>query len=221
LKKKELVYFNPLKIPYFFAIALFTFEGILMTLTLEQSMKDPSKFLVVENISYVILTILFTIFGLVGYLAYGNKTQEVVTLSLPNGSVLSILITICLCFSLFVSHSLFSRAIFDMFEGVLITPASYSDKSAKVFNAVKIFFIRLLCIFATAIVAIIIPSFGSVLGVIGAISGSCFALILPSLFDIKLFFPTMSTFTYVKDVAIIALGVMIGILGFLTSIKVI
>lgn len=59
---------------------------------------------------------------------------------------------------------------------------------------------HLLCILFTAIIAIIVPSFGAVLGVIGAVSGSSFALILPALFDIKLFFHTMSLASYIKSI---------------------
>jgi len=219
-KEKEIKYIEYIQVPFVFAIALFAFEGILLVVPLQASMKEPERFIIVENTSYVILTLLFASFGAVGYLAYGKETEAVITLNLPTDSRLSNLITVCLCFSLFVSHALFGRPTFDIFERLIRIPESYSHKSARVLTVVRTLVVRTLCVLATAGLAILIPNFGAVLGLLGSVSGSNYALILPALFHIKIFKTKISLLVYIKNVCIIALGLIVGILGFLTSIGV-
>lgn len=54
-----------------------------MILPIEASMKKREHFEGILALAMVVITTLFMIFGLVGYVAYGKATQDIVTLNLP------------------------------------------------------------------------------------------------------------------------------------------
>lgn len=76
--------------PLFFGTAIFAFEGIALVLPLKNSMrrsKDFDRPLGVLNVGMVFVTVVFTAFGFVGYLKWGEETQGSLTLNLPTGDV--------------------------------------------------------------------------------------------------------------------------------------
>nr|CAD7196254.1 unnamed protein product [Timema douglasi] len=78
------------EIPIFFSTVIFAMEGIGVVMPLENSMKNPSHFLGcpgVLNTSMTIVTFMYTLVGLAGYLKYGNDTAASITLNLPIGEV--------------------------------------------------------------------------------------------------------------------------------------
>ncbi|KAI7903914.1 transmembrane amino acid transporter protein-domain-containing protein [Cokeromyces recurvatus] len=63
--------------------AVFSYEGIGMVLPIVQGMKDPKKFPMVLNIGMLICTLIFTLIGAIGYIAFGDITQASVVANIP------------------------------------------------------------------------------------------------------------------------------------------
>jgi hypothetical protein len=64
--------------------AVFCFEGFCMTLALEASMADRSRFRSVLLQAIAGVTAVYVCFGACGYLAYGDATKDIITLNLPS-----------------------------------------------------------------------------------------------------------------------------------------
>ncbi|KAI6673938.1 hypothetical protein NL676_001844 [Syzygium grande] len=64
-------------------MAVFCFEGFGMTLALEASMKERRTFQKVLAQSFTGIILVYVMFGFFGYMAYGDQTEEIVTLNLP------------------------------------------------------------------------------------------------------------------------------------------
>ena len=62
--------------------AVFCFEGFCMTLALEASMADRSRFRSVLLQAIAGVTAVYVCFGACGYLAYGDATKDIITLNL-------------------------------------------------------------------------------------------------------------------------------------------
>lgn len=74
------------QLPLFFGTAIFAFEGIALVLPLQNEMKKPedfSKTFGVLNLGMVFIVTLFTAFGFVGYLKWGEAVEGSMTLNLP------------------------------------------------------------------------------------------------------------------------------------------
>lgn len=74
------------KWPLFFGTVIFSFEGIALVLPLQNSMIEPKNFTKtygVLNVGMTIVTILFLITGIFGYLKYGEATAGTLTMNVP------------------------------------------------------------------------------------------------------------------------------------------
>lgn len=74
------------QLPIYFGTAIFCFEGIALVLPLQNAMKDPHDFvrpLGVHNVGTVLIILIFTSFGFIGYLSYGENVAGSLTLNLP------------------------------------------------------------------------------------------------------------------------------------------
>ncbi|KAI8975741.1 transmembrane amino acid transporter protein-domain-containing protein [Mycotypha africana] len=63
--------------------AVFSFEGIGMVLPIVGGMRSPKKFPMVLNLGMAICTLVFTLIGTIGYIAYGDITQASVVANIP------------------------------------------------------------------------------------------------------------------------------------------
>lgn len=75
---------GPWGVAFACGFAVFCFEGFCMTLALEASMSDRSKFRRVLFQAIAGVTVVYACFGACGYLAYGDATKDIVTLNLPS-----------------------------------------------------------------------------------------------------------------------------------------
>jgi proton-coupled amino acid transporter len=79
-------FFTWQQLPLFFGTAIFAFEGISLVLPLQNEMKNPHDFrryFGVLNVGMAIVTTIFTCFGFIGYLKYGENVEGSLSLNLP------------------------------------------------------------------------------------------------------------------------------------------
>lgn len=70
-------------LPFAGGMAVFCFEGFGMTLALEASMKERGTFPKVLAMAITWITLVYVLFGVFGYMAYGDDTKDIITLNLP------------------------------------------------------------------------------------------------------------------------------------------
>lgn len=73
--------------PLFFGTTLFAIEAVGVVIALEGNMKTPKSFgtpFGVLNVGMTVITLLYAVFGFLGYLKYGEKSDESITLNLPH-----------------------------------------------------------------------------------------------------------------------------------------
>lgn len=76
--------------PLFFGTTLFAIEAVGVVVALENNMKTPKSFASrfgVLNVGMTVITLLYAIFGFLGYWKYGAKSDESITLNLPSTEV--------------------------------------------------------------------------------------------------------------------------------------
>ncbi|PGH18193.1 hypothetical protein AJ80_04580 [Polytolypa hystricis UAMH7299] len=84
----DITQFNPKSWTLFIGTAIFTYEGVGLIIPIQESMRHPQKFAGVLAFIMVLITVVFLSAGVLGYAAFGSKTQTVVLLNLPQDSKL-------------------------------------------------------------------------------------------------------------------------------------
>lgn len=79
----DVALFNQKDFSLLIGTAVFAFEGIGLLIPITEAMKEPQKFPRVLTGCMVFVAMLFTGFGVMGYMAYGSDIQTVVIVNLP------------------------------------------------------------------------------------------------------------------------------------------
>ncbi|KAE8704617.1 Amino acid transporter ANT1 [Hibiscus syriacus] len=105
-------------LPFAGGMAVFCFEGFGMTLALEASMRERKKFPKVLGMAFTWITLVYVLFGIFGYMAYGDETKDIITLNLPNNWT-AIAVQIGLCLGLVFTFPIMVHPVNEILEGKL------------------------------------------------------------------------------------------------------
>ncbi|XP_019482772.1 PREDICTED: proton-coupled amino acid transporter 3-like [Hipposideros armiger] len=191
----------------FFGTAIFTFEGVSMVLPLKNQMKHPQQFSFVLYLGMPLVIILYICLGTLRYMKFGSNTQASITLNLPNCWLYQS-VKLIYPIGIFFTYALQFQVPAEIIIPFVISQvpdswALFADLSVRT---------ALVCL--TCVSAIFIPRLDLVVSLLGSVSSSALALIIPPLLEITTFYPEdMGWVTIAKDIMISILGLLGCVFG--------
>jgi len=226
--------------PKFYSSAIYAFEGISLVLPVYNEMRNKEHFSPwhgVLNAGMALVAVMYFSIGFYGYLKYGADVQASITLNLSLSKLSFRLLKIFFSVAIFISYNLqfyvaanilwafVSRRFFGPRQFLnssheeLIERVASHRKSTKEIIYENIFRSLLICL--TFAMAIFIPKIDLFISLVGAVSGSMLALVIPPIIDLILFWPASgySKFKLLKNVLIIIFGIYIFGAGTFVSVS--
>jgi len=193
--------------PRCIGIVTFAMEGITVVLPLESAMKEPKFFMTVVDAVMVGLCILLLTFGEVGYMVYGDETEDMITNNLPRNVFTNVVMATVTC------NLIFTFPV-QMFPVTEILDKEMDLLSNELYRTL----IRILCVAFSVAVGISLPDFGAVLGVMGGVCFCSLGFLFPVLFYLILFEETLTTTKFWLLIILAVIGSIISMLVTVNSV---
>ncbi|TKY58377.1 Amino acid transporter ANTL3 [Spatholobus suberectus] len=184
---------------YGLGVAVYAFEGIGMVLPLESEAKDKEKFGGVLGVGMLLISLLYAAFGALGYLAFGEETQGIITTNLGQG-VISALVQLGLCINLFFTFPLMMNPVYEVVE-------------RRLCDSKYCLWLRWLLVLGVSLVALLVPNFADFLSLVGSSICVILSFVLPAMFHYLVFREEMSWTFIGWDGAVVVFGLVIAVTG--------
>jgi len=205
-----IVGWNPASFTFILGASAYCFEGMAMVLPLEHSARDQAAFPAHLALGMVIVTLLNVTFAAAGYYAFGDQTQDIVTLNLEGQA--GTLVKLCLCLGLLLTFPIMMVPCYEIFErrmaaAPLLRAASPAARDGA-FRAV-----RGLLVAAIVLVSLFVPSFGLLMELIGSVACSTLMLVMPPLIEMRSVGKGLGWGDWGMDCLYVALGLFLSVSG--------
>lgn len=146
-------------VPFFFGVASYCFEGVGMVLPLENSMLHKENFTPILYATVGLITTLYSAFGICGYLAFGDATEDVITLNFEGSGGMAMAVKLCLCVGLFFTYPVMLFPVFEVLQNLIGQRDNNQNASGQTeLSSTKSAFLRASVVLLTGVLAAGIPS---------------------------------------------------------------
>jgi proton-coupled amino acid transporter len=179
-----------------------------LSLPIEASMAQPEKFEQVASVTFTTCAVLSGGFGIIGYLLFGEETRQIVLLNVQ-GSLFVSAVKLLLCVDLLLTYPVVMRPSIVILEQSLLVKKNKNGKQQAEWAMHMGVCVGLGLVAACS--SIFVPAFGLLSGLVGGVSQTFLALVLPPLMLSQQQNPEGVWGLHGKDVVLVVFGIiMIG-----------
>ncbi|CAH2987442.1 unnamed protein product [Chilo suppressalis] len=200
----------------FCGIAVFSMEGIGVSLPIENNMKNPKQFPMVLCCAMAVVVLFLMIVGFFGYWGFGENSISPVTLNFPSETFPTVL-KVLMAAMIFITFALNYWAPFNLVWHYLSKHHDHKKHWIweRVYRATFIIFI-------TAI-AIAFPNIGNLMGLLGAFCLSNMGFIFPAIIELLVIWesPGLGRFRWRlwKNILVLLVGILLFCAGTYSNLK--
>ncbi|XP_028174732.1 proton-coupled amino acid transporter-like protein pathetic isoform X2 [Ostrinia furnacalis] len=207
---------NPYGFFEFCGIAIFSMEGIGVSLPIENNMKNPKQFPLVLSAAMCIVVSFLILVGFFGYWGYGENCISPVTLNFPS-EIFPKVLKCLMALMIFVTFALNFWAPFNLVWHYI--SKKHNPKKHWIWERVY----RATFIVIITAIAIAFPNIGNLMGLLGAFCLSNMGFIFPSLIELLVVWESPGLGRYKwrlwKNIFILFIGVLLFIAGTYSNLK--
>ena len=217
-KMSNIPSFDPQTFPIGFGIILFSYCAHTAFPSIEGSMKKPQSFNSMLNYSFLLAAIIKGSLGTFMVLTFGDSTAEVATVNLVQHPIFSKILTGLVISNVLLAIPLGMFVVSLTFDEAFLKYFPHLNRDSK-YHWVWMLISRPLLLTFALLLALIVPHFGLLMGVIGSFTGTCLCFVFPCYFHMKLRWSTLKKWEIVLEISIMIFGVIAGGLGLTFSMK--
>ncbi|VIO90768.1 vesicular GABA transporter, putative,Uuncoordinated protein 47, putative [Brugia malayi] len=175
--------------PTVIGVVVFGYTSHIFLPSLEGSMEDPTKFKWMLRWSHIIAAIFKSLFGLLGFLTFGDFTQKEISNSLPN-QTFKVIVNLVLVIKALFSYPLPYFAAVHLLKDNLFmgTPETLFTSCYGIGHSLRewALCLRIILVLITLLMAMSVPYLIELMGLVGNITGTMLSFIWPAMFHLKL-----------------------------------
>lgn len=199
------------------SIILFNFGCQFLVPSVEESLKDKSKFDVMVNWTYVITGFLNLSYAFFAFLTFADDTKEFITYNMDVG-FLQASVSLMFVIKSLLSYPLMIFLIVNAVDALHLSyvPSCYGTTAGASPSKWALLFRTTLVMF-TLFLAVVIPHFTLLMGFTGSLTAPWLDFIFPCLFHLKLKKGKLGWISIAADWGVIFVGVTGGVVGLVYS----
>lgn len=202
--------------PISIGVVVFSYTSQIFVPTLEGNLVDRSRFKCMMHWTHLAAAIFKALFSYVGFLTWGNDTKEVITNNLPTQSF-KIIVNLILVAKALLSYPLPFFASVDILETAFFKGNGETVFPSCIDGHFKLkpwaLALRICLVLVTMLLAIFIPHFALLMGLIGSFTGTMLSFVWPCYFHLRIKWREMKWYIKAWDITILTLGVLFGAIG--------
>lgn len=204
--------------PVGFGIIMFSYCAHAVLPSIEGSMKKPQSYDKMVNTSFLLATVSKAALGVLMVMRFGDKTAEVITVNLHGDGIFSQIASYLVIFNVLLAMPLEMFVVSASFDEAMLKYVPKLDKKSGKYW-IWLLISRPLLLGACLLVAVTVPHFGLLMGMVGSFSGTALCFLFPCICHLKLRWNVLTRWQISLDFIIIVFGILAGFLGLCFSIK--
>ena len=206
---------NTRGLPLAFGLMAFCFSGHAIVPSIYSSMEKPQDFERVVNFTFIIVIIACLAVGLSGYFMFGSLVHDQVTISLEKHSA-GPAMTMLTYLMILTAYSKLTLTMFPLSIGMeeIFAPFVSSERAMGLLSVV----IKLVLILLALWVAIFVPSFSFLCGLVGLICTMAVSVVFPAAAYLRMFSSKLGSLEKLMYWIFVAAGLFMGIVGTALSV---
>ena len=187
---------------------------------IEGSMKDPKKYPKALHVSYISSSIVKIYFGVTGALTFGNATRPLVSMNIEKFSApVNIITNVALAGFAVTSFPINFYVVCETFDSFVLKRRGLKFAKGGRYHNIWILLTRPILVGVGLAVALVIPYFGLLVGVLGSFLAIFLVFVFPCWFYLRIKGRSLKLWKRVMVVIVMTTGVCTGIAGMYASAK--
>jgi len=217
-KMSNIPAFDITTFPIGFGIIVFSYCAHAVFPSIEGSMKKPESFNKMMNCSFTLAAVLKAALGAFMVLTFGAGTEQVATINLGPYPMWQTAVNVLVICNVILAVPLVMFVVASVFDDVSLPYFPRLSRESSL-HWVYLLVSRPLLLGFALVLAIVVPHFGLLMGLVGSLTGTCLCFIFPCYFHLKLRWQELKWPSIVLEISIMIFGLVAGGAGFFFSGK--
>ena len=195
-----------------FGVVVFSYTAHAVFPGVEASMKEPEKYPMMMNVSFSFSSVVKVVLGILSVLRFGQDTNQAITVNMKTSTVFYFLSNVLVITNVILAFPLVMFVVLETWDDKMLPHFPNLSKGSR-FHWFWLLLTRPLIFTFGTLLAVSVPHFGLVMGLLGSITGSCLCFVFPCVFHLKLKWKNLRWYHIILRLAIVVFGVSCGGLG--------